>query len=52
MKVEQIVDTKFALTDEGEHVLKHGSHEFVVYSAIPEGGIPMSELMVGYLAPY
>ncbi|KAL5106970.1 Phenylalanine--tRNA ligase alpha subunit A [Taenia crassiceps] len=45
VKVEQIVETKFALTDEGEYVLKHGSHEFVVYSAIPDEGIPMSELM-------
>ncbi|VDM35310.1 unnamed protein product [Hydatigera taeniaeformis] len=45
VKVEPIVETSFALTDEGEYILKHGSHEFVIYSAIPDAGIPMSDLM-------
>ncbi|CDS43686.1 phenylalanyl tRNA synthetase alpha chain B [Echinococcus multilocularis] len=45
VKAKPIVQTKLALTDEGEYVLKHGSHEFVVYSAIPDEGIPMPELM-------
>lgn len=46
IEVEPSVQTEFALTDEGEHVLQHGSHEFVVYTAVPEEGILMSDLMV------
>ncbi|VDD81059.1 unnamed protein product [Mesocestoides corti] len=45
VKAEPVVQTHFTLTDEGKYVLEHGSHEFVVYAAVPDEGIPMPELM-------
>ena len=35
----------WALTDEGRFVLENGSHEAVVYRAVPESGISQAELM-------
>ena len=52
MKVESSVEVEFVLTDEGKYVLEHGSHEYVVYSAIPEEGIAMADLMVGFKFHY
>ncbi|XP_005100499.1 phenylalanine--tRNA ligase alpha subunit [Aplysia californica] len=36
---------KWQLTDEGLSVLQHGSHEALVYNAVPTDGIPQSALM-------
>lgn len=33
------------VTDEGQYVIEHGSHEACVYNAIPTQGIPQAELM-------
>lgn len=33
------------VTDEGQYVIEHGSHEASVYKAIPDGGIAQPELM-------
>lgn len=33
------------LTKEGQEVAANGSHEAIVFNAIPKGGIPQSELM-------
>uniref|UniRef100_A0A0V0J6T7 Phenylalanine--tRNA ligase alpha subunit B n=1 Tax=Schistocephalus solidus TaxID=70667 RepID=A0A0V0J6T7_SCHSO len=50
IEADPVVQTEFTLTDEGQHVLTHGSHEFVVYSSVPEDGIAMTELMK--VSPY
>ena len=42
---ESHVIKRWELTDEGEIVVKNGSHEAVVYSNIPEAGIAQPELM-------
>lgn len=40
------ISTKsWELTDEGKSISEHGSHEFLVYKAVPETGIIQSELM-------
>lgn len=33
------------VTDEGQFVIEHGSHEACVFNAIPAGGISQAELM-------
>ncbi|XP_043281076.1 phenylalanine--tRNA ligase alpha subunit isoform X2 [Venturia canescens] len=43
--VEQTSGRKWELTEEGQHVVENGSHEAVLYNAIPEGGIVQSEIM-------
>lgn len=42
---KQISDRKWELTSEGQHIVNHGSHEAAVYKAIPDDGIPQSEIM-------
>ncbi|TPP45100.1 Phenylalanyl-tRNA synthetase alpha subunit [Fasciola gigantica] len=42
---DQISETFYELTDEGREVLTEGSHEFRVYSLIPETGITQKELV-------
>lgn len=43
--VEQQVSKRWELTDEGKTVLYKGSHEFLVYNAIPAEGIAQSAIM-------
>ncbi|PNE09448.1 Phenylalanine--tRNA ligase alpha subunit [Cryptotermes secundus] len=43
--VEQQVSKRWELTDEGKTVVDKGSHEFLVYSAIPAEGIAQSAIM-------
>lgn len=43
--VKPISKKKWELTDEGKHIIEHGSHEAVVYNAIPEEGIPQAKLV-------
>ncbi|XP_015117399.1 phenylalanine--tRNA ligase alpha subunit isoform X1 [Diachasma alloeum] len=43
--VEQVSQKRWEPTPEGEHVIEHGSHEAAVYKAVPEAGIPQSEIM-------
>ncbi|CAL7938969.1 unnamed protein product [Xylocopa violacea] len=42
---DQITDKRWELTAEGEHIISHGSHESVIYSAIPDDGVPLPEIM-------
>lgn len=42
---EQQTDKFLELSQEGKEVAEHGSHEAKIYNAIPEDGIPQSELM-------
>ncbi|KAK1130700.1 hypothetical protein K0M31_018813 [Melipona bicolor] len=42
---KQITDKKWELTSEGQHVASYGSHEAAVYNAIPDDGMPQSEIM-------
>jgi hypothetical protein len=44
--VEQLVHKKWELTDEGKIVAENGSHEAVVYNAVPPHGILQSDLIV------
>ncbi|XP_011638356.1 phenylalanine--tRNA ligase alpha subunit isoform X1 [Pogonomyrmex barbatus] len=43
--VKPISKKRWETTDEGEHIIKHGSHEAVVYNAVPDKGISATELM-------
>lgn len=38
MKVEPKTRKEWVLTEEGQHVLEHGSHEAAVYNAVPADG--------------
>ncbi|XP_003402687.1 phenylalanine--tRNA ligase alpha subunit isoform X1 [Bombus terrestris] len=42
---KQIIDKKWELTSEGQHVVSYGSHEAAVYNAIPDDGMPQPEVM-------
>ena len=42
---EQQTQTKWELTEEGKAVAEKGSHEAVIFKAIPEGGISQDALM-------
>ncbi|OAD53197.1 Phenylalanine--tRNA ligase alpha subunit B [Eufriesea mexicana] len=42
---KQISDKKWELTSEGQHVVSYGSHEAIIYNAIPDDGISQSEIM-------
>ena len=46
LNVEQVQNKYLQLTDEGSSVVANGSHEALVFHAVPEGGILQSELMV------
>ncbi|CAL8135094.1 unnamed protein product [Orchesella dallaii] len=45
IEVEQASRTKTELTAEGKSFVENGSHEAIVFAAIPEGGISQSYLM-------
>ena len=52
IKAEQKVNKSLELTEEGKEVADRGSHEALVYHAIPADGISQAEIMVsicGYL---
>lgn len=36
---------KWEVTDEGRYIIEKGSHEAVVYNAIPDEGIPQADLI-------
>ncbi|KAL3315964.1 hypothetical protein Ciccas_005391 [Cichlidogyrus casuarinus] len=45
IKLEQRQEAEFQLSAEGEHILQHGSHEYVIFNAIPaEGKVPSDSL--------
>lgn len=46
VNVEPLIHKKWELTDEGRAVAENGSHEAVVYNAVPSQGILQSELTV------
>jgi phenylalanyl-tRNA synthetase alpha chain len=46
LEAEVVSKQALGLTAEGEMMVEHGSHEARVFNAIPEGGIPQSQLMV------
>lgn len=46
ISAEQRTSKHWELTEEGAEIAAQGSHEARVYSAIPEDGLPQSELMV------
>lgn len=33
------------IVPEGQHILKYGSHEAVIYNTVPDEGIPQKELL-------
>jgi hypothetical protein len=46
LSVEQASFKTFQLNDEAEHIVENGSHEAVVFKAIPDEGILQAKLMV------
>ncbi|KAA3676227.1 phenylalanyl-tRNA synthetase alpha chain, partial [Paragonimus westermani] len=42
---EQVTETVYELTNEGQDVAKNGSHEFRVYSAVPACGVSQNSLL-------
>lgn len=44
INAEPVTTKLWELTDEGKTVSLHGSHEAIVYNAVPEEGIPLAEL--------
>ncbi|XP_033214158.1 phenylalanine--tRNA ligase alpha subunit [Belonocnema kinseyi] len=45
INANQVNTKRWELTEEGQHVLKFGSHEAAVYNAISENGSPQAEIM-------
>nr|XP_019933124.2 phenylalanine--tRNA ligase alpha subunit [Aedes albopictus] len=45
IKTAQATRKTWELTEEGKQILANGSHEAVVFNAVPEGGIAQAELM-------
>ncbi|PBC26116.1 phenylalanine--tRNA ligase alpha subunit isoform X1 [Apis cerana] len=45
ISTKQIIDKKWELTSEGQHVLNHGSHEAAIYNIIPNDGMLQSEII-------
>lgn len=43
---EQVSSKQWDLTPEGKEVIEKGSHEALVYYAVPSSGISQAELMV------
>lgn len=43
--VKPISKKKWEITDEGKYIIEHGSHEAVVYNAVPDEGIPQAKLV-------
>ncbi|KAH9489632.1 hypothetical protein Btru_037337 [Bulinus truncatus] len=45
IKVDDVQNKRWELTEEGSSVLHNGSHEALIYNAVPKDGINQSELM-------
>ncbi|XP_053394586.1 phenylalanine--tRNA ligase alpha subunit-like [Mercenaria mercenaria] len=45
INAEQRLNKSYELTEEGKQVAEKGSHEALIFHAIPDGGIPQAELM-------
>ncbi|XP_070171258.1 phenylalanine--tRNA ligase alpha subunit isoform X1 [Polyergus mexicanus] len=43
--VKPISKKKWEITAEGKYIIEHGSHEAVIYNAVPDKGISQAELM-------
>ena len=48
INVEQRQAEGWVLTDEGSEVVEKGSHEFLVFKAVPPEGLPQAEVKVFY----
>lgn len=48
INVEQRQAEGWVLTDEGGEVVEKGSHEFLVFKAVPPEGLPQAEVKVFY----
>ena len=46
INVEQRQAEGWVLTDEGSEVVEKGSHEFLVFKAVPPEGLPQAEIKV------
>lgn len=46
INVEQRQAEGWVLTDEGSEVVEKGSHEFLVFKAVPAEGLPQAEIKV------
>ena len=46
INVEQRQAEGWVLTDEGSEIVEKGSHEFLVFEAVPAKGLPQSEIKV------
>lgn len=45
IEADQVETKRFELSGEGKQIVASGSHEYVVWNAIPDGGIPQPDLM-------
>lgn len=45
--MEQVSQRRWEPTEEGQHVIDHGSHEAVLYNAVPDTGAPQVEVVKG-----
>jgi phenylalanyl-tRNA synthetase alpha chain len=45
INAEQKSLKQFQLNDEADHIVKHGSHEAVLFNSIPDVGIAQTKLM-------
>lgn len=52
IEAEQHSSKHWELTAEGSDIVEHGSHEARVFNAIPEEGMPQSQLMVSNVDVY
>lgn len=43
--VKPAVKKIWEIVPEGQHIIKYGSHEAVVYNAVPDKGIPQKKLL-------
>ena len=46
INVEQCQAEGWVLTEEGSEVVEKGSHEFLVFQAVPAEGLPQAEIKV------
>ena len=46
INVEQCQAEGWVLTEEGCEVVENGSHEFLVFQAVPTEGLPQAEIKV------
>ena len=51
MKSETTSKKIWDLTDEGNYVMEHGSHEAAVFNSVPSDGISQADLMKASINP-